>query len=128
MNIKNSMGLPYMSAIVTSVGINTAVVTDQYGKIHTVRTDIRRGKGPFPRVGEKWLIDRELGPWTFSACLTADLPKVTGSTDGLPALASLISALAQIGLIEDHTTSEQVRALHPHTHSDPQGGTTGADG
>lgn len=127
MNPTGYRGLPYLKGVVTDVTGNMAVVVDQYGKHRAVRVDIRRSKGPFPRVGETWVLDRELGPWTFSACLKADIPKVTGSTDAIPALASLIAALAEIGLIEDHTTSEQVRALHPHTHDESGGGVTGTD-
>lgn len=127
MNIKNTQGLPYMKAVVTDVTDRMAIVVDQFGKHHDVRIDLRRGKGPFPRVGEMWLLDRELGPWTFAACMKADLPKVTGSTDDIPALISLIAALTEIGLIEDHTTSDQIRALHPHTHPESGGGVTGTD-
>lgn len=121
-----SMGFPWKTVKVQEVTEGTALVEDQFGKTFEVSAFIRRGKGLLPRAGEEWIIDRTLGAWTFAAVVQESRPIVTGSTDGLPALASLIEALEELGLIEDQTTSARIRATHPHTHTET-GTTTGAD-
>jgi hypothetical protein len=117
------VGLPYMIVQVDDLGGEMAWVKDQYGKKHRVRLDIRRGKGPFPKVGETWIVDRTLGHWAFAACLVPDLPIITGTTDDIPALKNLIAALEDIGLIVNQTTNTRVRADTPHTHMGVHGAT-----
>lgn len=118
MKLRDTIGLSYLMVVINDITGVMAAVTDQYGKSHDIRIDIRRGKGPYPRVGETWIVDRDVGPWTFAACLVPDIPKVTGTTDAIPALVSLIEALAALGLIEDHTTADRIRSLHEHFHPD----------
>lgn len=120
------MGFPWKIATVVSITSDDprlCVVRDQFGKYQTLRRDLTRAKGGQPQVGEKWLIDTVLGYWTFACALEVPLPVVTGETDGIPALRSLIDALAFHGFIEDQTTDDRVRATHPHTHP----GGTGED-
>ena len=96
---------------------NIASVIDQFGRYLTVRLDVRRGV-VLPRPGETWILDRTLGPWTFAAQVRpATRPQVSGTTDDIPALKSLIEALIEIGLpIEDLTVDIQMNARHGHTH------------
>jgi hypothetical protein len=117
MSTRMRSGLSWLKVTVDSLGGNRALVTDQYGRPHSVRLDIRRGGGPFPREGEKWVIDRSLGFWSFAALIVADPPVVTGSNDGIPALQNLLQALEDMGLIVDNTsTTPAVKAPVGHSH------------
>ena len=122
------IGLDYITCKVNEINGRRAIVIDQFDRTMTVRIDVRRGKGPLPEVGETWLIDRTLGPWTFAACLNPKRIEITGSTDNNPALKSLIAALERMGWIKDLTTDDQLRAEHLHTHVIPSASTgTGGD-
>lgn len=82
-----AMGSPWLSVQIDDITGNIASVTDQFGKQRSVRTDYQRAKGIRPRVGEKWVIDRSLGFWTF-ACTLEDygldrLLKFTAVNDSL---------------------------------------------
>jgi hypothetical protein len=92
------IGLDYMAVADDDVTGPMAAVKDQYGKRHEIRVDIRRGKGPLPRPGEIWIVDRTLGVWTFAACVSPSLPRIDGPASGT--LSALLSALDEAGLIE----------------------------
>jgi hypothetical protein len=40
-------------------------VADQWGNIHSVTVVTMPGNGMKPRLGERWIIDRRLGQFTF---------------------------------------------------------------
>jgi hypothetical protein len=67
--MSDSIGLDVLAVQVTDVDITSglAKVKDSFGKVRTVRYDIRRGGGQRPKVDETWIIDRSLGEWTFAA-------------------------------------------------------------
>lgn len=46
---------------------NSATVVDQLGKTMSLRVDVVRVSGKIPKQGERWIIDRSLGDWTFAA-------------------------------------------------------------
>lgn len=63
-------GLPWMEVVVESIDGHLADVVDQFGQHKTVRIDVMRAKGVgAPEVGERWMIDRALGFWTFAAVI-----------------------------------------------------------
>ena len=95
---KFQVGFDYMVVKVDDVTNQVAAVHDDYGKRHDIRTDVRRGKGPLPRPGEVWLVDKTLGMWTFAATLAPILPRIDYPADG--ALAALLAALNDVGIIE----------------------------
>jgi hypothetical protein len=100
-------GFPYRQVTVQSIHETRAQVVDRYGAHIGLSTLYRRGGGPFPRVGETWIIDRALGFWTFSALVTKSPPIVTASTVGVPALTELLSALHDAGLILNRSNTEE---------------------
>lgn len=66
-----AFGFEYLVVEVTDVTERYAEVLDQFERTLYVATDIRRGNGPKPRVGETWIIDQSIADvWTFAACLT----------------------------------------------------------
>lgn len=71
-------GAAYKEVLVQAVDykVSKAVVIDQLGKQMQVRCDIMRAKGNVPAVGERWLVDRQYGVWTFAAIMN-------GGTDGV---------------------------------------------
>ena len=92
---------------VISVFGNTAVVIDQLGKKREIRVNLLRSKGPWPAPGERWLIQNDLGEWTFAAMRDVPAPKtITGSrsTDIASITIQLLEALAALGLVVDQTT------------------------
>lgn len=65
-----------------------------------------RAKGMLPREGEQWVVDQSIGErWTFACILNPQPPTVTGSRGGNSALESLLTVLAEGGLIRDETTA-----------------------
>ena len=81
-----------------------ALCRDDSGKTMIVRTDLRRGGGPAPRQGERWILDRALGRWTFVASFASAPPTITGSRGGNAALANLLASLEALGLIINDTS------------------------
>ncbi len=65
---------------------------------------IMRASGMNPRPGETWFMSRETGYWNLSAVKTRLPPEITGSRSDGSALASLLSALEESGVIKDSTT------------------------
>lgn len=64
-------GLSYMVCQVISVEGNLALVRDQQGRQHQVRRDFQRAKGPWPGIGEQWIIDKGYGnQWTFALLIS----------------------------------------------------------
>lgn len=100
-------GFPYRQVTVESISSTTAQVVDRYGAHIGLSTLYRRGGGPFPRVGEVWIIDRALGFWTFSALVTKAPPVITESTVGVPALKALLTLLEDAGLLLDHSVTDE---------------------
>lgn len=98
-------GFITLEVTVESVEGTYALVRDSLGRPKKVRADVRRGNGPLPRVGEVWLVDQTLGPWTFAACLQSVPPRVIGDAGGVVALESLLSALADSGVIVNEAAS-----------------------
>lgn len=78
---------------------------DEMGRHVTISTLFQRAKGAKPRVGEQWIIDRAFGRWSFAAIVNAQPPTVSGARDDGTALASLLTALADAGLIVNATTA-----------------------
>ena len=114
------LGADFKRVKIESIHGNVAAVRDRLGTVQNLRCDYRRGGGPFPRVGEEWIIDQTLGTWTFAALVVGDPPEITGSNDGIPALVNLLAALDEAGVIVDKTTTERIRSDvhtgHPHSH------------
>jgi hypothetical protein len=64
-------GIGSMVATVVSVSGNVAHVRDQTGRTLFVRRDFQRAKGPWPEVGEQWIIDKNYGnDWSFAMLIT----------------------------------------------------------
>lgn len=123
-----TIGFPWKRVTVEEVVEGTALVVDEFGKRMSLPAEVRRGSGSIPQANEEWIIDQTLGGWTFAAVVRSVRPIITGTTDGNPALASLIAALVDLGLVDDQTTSERIRATHLHTHVAPaEGGTTSTE-
>jgi hypothetical protein len=99
------------------------VCRNEFGKTRQVPL-YQRAKGARPVVGETWLVSRDLGYWNFTMCLLPSPPVITGTTDGNPALESLLASLDSAGLIVDNTDSARIRASYSHTHVAPSGGGT----
>lgn len=98
-----SGGMPWLEVIVIEVDEvkKIAHVIDNFGESHRVRTDILRAKGPAPEVGERWILDRALGHWTFAA----------------------YKGTAVIGAgVHEHPELEHAHPYSPLTHSHPGGG------
>lgn len=108
-----SRGYPYMEVDVLSVDGILANVRTQWGRPMRLRADIRRGNGPYPREGERWIVDRTLGSWMFAACILSRPPIITGSTDDIPALVGLLAQLDEAGLIDNQTNNTRIRADAP---------------
>ena len=117
---KFQIGFDYMVVKVDDITSNVASVLDDYGKRHDIRTDIRRGNGPYPRVGEIWLVDRTLGAWTFAASLATLPPVIDLPADGVT--AQLLSALDSMGLIQWGTSSATFGANEDYADSVPLSG------
>lgn len=49
-------------------------VKDQFGQNMEVRCNLMPTRGPWPRPGERWVIDRSLGSWNFVAIATMEDP------------------------------------------------------
>lgn len=103
-----------------------ALCRDEYGKERTVAL-LTSSRGLLPRVGERWIVTRQLGQWTFAVNIETKPHEIVGSNDDVPALKNLLAALEEMGLIIDSTTTDRIRATTPHTHSNPEGGSTGTD-
>lgn len=102
----NSVGLPWEVVKVTEIGDDgLAEVTNHIGKQRRIKIGFLRAKGALPRVGERWVIDKSMGYWTFAAVIEADPPVITGDRSDGTALANLLTALADMGLIVDETTA-----------------------
>lgn len=108
---------PHLEVTVDSVDGKWAMVTNQFRQRMKIQADVRRGNGPPPRVAERWIIDRTLGPWTFAACILRRPPVVTGTTDAIPALVNLLVALDDAGFIDNQTTSTRIRSDIGHGHT-----------
>jgi hypothetical protein len=71
----DAIGLPFLSCQINDIspddngGLWAVVTLALGGGQKTVRADYQRGKGPLPKVGERWNIDRAMGFWTFAATL-----------------------------------------------------------
>ncbi len=101
----NGIGFESLAVYVESVGEDGyAVCKSEFGKFYKINSHIRRGGGPQPRNGERWVIDRTLGFWTFAALLNPNPPTVTGSRSDGTALESLLSVMVELGFIVDETT------------------------
>ncbi len=65
-----TIGLAFKRVLIEEITLDgMAVCRDQFGKIMQVTTRVQRAKGLLPKVGERWLVDRSLGMWTFAAIL-----------------------------------------------------------
>lgn len=81
-----------------------AYCVDQYGHHVNIPTTVRRAKGLMPAVGDTWIVDRAIGHrWSFAAVINTTRIVVEGSRGGNEALTSLITALADAGLVIDQT-------------------------
>lgn len=97
--------------IVTIIEIDQhgfAHVRDAFGKMHRVNATITRAKGMRPRVGEAWVVSRDLDrrELTLAAIMgeSVEPPRVTGSRTSGAALLSLLDALEELGVIINDTT------------------------
>ena len=96
--------LPWKRVVVEEVTDGVALCLDQFGHHLNVSAVMTRAKGALPQVGETWLVSMDLGDrWTFSAVVSPIIPVVDGSRGDGSALASLLQALDQLGLIQDAT-------------------------
>ncbi len=66
---KGSVGFAHMTITIQEIVDGYAYGLDNYGRNVKVPIDIQRAKGSNPVVGETWIIDKALGPWTFAATL-----------------------------------------------------------
>ncbi len=100
-----SNGLPW--EVVTIVGIDgeMAEVENHIGKTRRIPVAANRAKGAYPAEGERWVIDKQLGDWTFAAVLYRVPVTVTGDRSDGTALVNLLAALEGMGLIIDETTA-----------------------
>lgn len=100
-------GLPWEVVIVRGIDTttNVAEVENHIGVMRQVPMAVLRTKGAKPLVGERWVIDKSLGQWTFAAVLEATPLVLTGSRSGGGALVNLLAALEEIGLFIDGTTA-----------------------
>lgn len=81
-----------------------AMCVDQFGHHINIPISIRRAKGLLPAVGETWIVDQSIGHrWSFAAVINTPRITIEGSRDGNEALASLLTALAEAGVIIDNT-------------------------
>lgn len=69
-----------------------AIVNDTMGREIPVRIDLQRGKGSIPAPGERWVIDKSMGVWTF-ACFVGGDPAGVGQFD-VAAVSGLSDALS----------------------------------
>jgi hypothetical protein len=54
-------------------GFEYASVVTQFGESRNILMVVQRAKGIKPKVGERWIIDKSFGYWTFAAvCVTKD--------------------------------------------------------
>lgn len=81
-------------------------VRDQVGKLRDITATVLPGKMSLPAPGEKWIISKALGQWTFTARvgLPQPVPEVTGSRADPATLQRLLVALDAAGVIKDSTT------------------------
>lgn len=83
---------------------NMALCLDDFGYEVRVLLNPQRARR-VPIVGETWLIDRQLGSWSFVAPITNYVPVVSGDRADLSSvIPSLLDALSELGLIDDQTT------------------------
>jgi hypothetical protein len=83
---------------------NMALCLDNFG--YEVRVTLHPlSARRMPLVGEKWMVDRKFGPWSFVAPMTNYVPVVSGDRADLSVvIPSLLDALSELGLIDDQTT------------------------
>lgn len=83
-------------------------VRNTLGKEQTVRCDFRAGGSAQPRPGELWIMWCPPGipKYLMARIGNPAPPAVTGSRTGQsPLVLSLLSALAELGLIDDQSTA-----------------------
>lgn len=104
-SLTGKSGMTWLVVTVEEIDGNDAHCVDQHGIARMFDTRVMRANGAKPRVGEKWVADRSiLGNWTLAAVLQPKPTKITGSRSTGAALANLLTALDEMGLIEDGTT------------------------
>ena len=95
--IKATLSVGHHAMLVTVRSITAdgkwALTVDRQNTETRVPMLVQRSKGPLPAVGETWLLDQELGSWTFSAFIGSSpaefLPEAGG---GVPEIS--VSATA----------------------------------
>lgn len=101
-----SVGLSSKIVTVSDVMLDqnsTICVDDFYSNISIPLNPRRTDRKP--QVGEKWIVDREFGKWSFVCPLLGRIPSLTGNTGSSdPVLINLITILSDLGYIKDDTT------------------------
>lgn len=102
-----NLGLPWEVVVIRGIDQTTgmAEVENSIGKVRRIPMVIQRSKGALPVVGERWVIDRTIGQWTFTAVLEPTARVVGGDRSDGTALTNLLIALEEMGLISDETTA-----------------------
>lgn len=67
--------------VITAIDGDTAVCRDEFGQVVEVPLDVQRAKGFAPAVGERWVIDRTFGRWTFAAGIEVTVTAGPGGSD-----------------------------------------------
>ncbi len=73
----------------------------------------KRGETAWPKVGDRWVIDRSMGHWMLQCKITpSKAPEMTGSYSTMdPDLFRLVSLLDGLGLVTDATTAGTLPAV-----------------
>lgn len=104
----NSIGFSSMAVFIESIQDGSALCFTEFQRPIRLNVNIRRGGGPLPREGERWLIDRTLGNWTFASLLNPNPPVITGAHSDGTAFKNLLEALVEMGLVIDDTVLEPI--------------------
>lgn len=94
-----ALNMPWVTCQVISIDMGNyqATVIDSMSRQIPIRLDIQRAKGQLPEVGERWIIDKTYGVWTFAALLGANTKGAITPIENVPDLApTLVDHQAQM--------------------------------
>lgn len=116
-----SLGFTEKQVVVTSVDEeqSLALVTDRFGGVLTVRTDVLRSKGPRPKEGEQWVVDRTYGDWTFALCIGA--PPAERRTETFSKGGALTVKTGSHRLYNDSGAQRTIHFVRASVGSPPEG-------
>lgn len=118
-NVGPRLGFDLLRCQIENIDGDYATVIDQMGQTKTVLVGMMRAKGVRPKVGERWLIDRQLGHWSLAAVLMPvdrALERFVATSPASPAAWNVVHGLGSedVGVTVRETASGLVVASAVH--------------